>query len=314
MRRRSPVFPGMACRIALGVLSALGTLGMPGSAAGGQASTRVAFLPSFTDFDSATAFRLTLPQFDARLQAELLAAFEAEVLARAGLSAVVFEQKLRTATEADAPPMQVLPADVLVLTILDVAKRQLRVHVNRVGPGMKLGAEETFPIANPKQLGTILPLQVARHVASVAGLAPRKAQLEVSAASERDKLVCAVLDPVSSSGQHPAVAQMAPVLRAVLEQALSDPALRVELVERTAAAAALLEERALSSMSGAWNPNAASALGRLAKADLVLVPSSTSSTPGEWAPPCSPWTWGRAASSRAVPGRGRRSSLLPGTW
>src|SRR5678815_3524109 len=79
-----------------------------------EAGTRVAMLPSFSDFEFRSSMRKSLASFDARLQAELLAGWDSEVLSRAGLSAVVFEQKLRAAEKADAPVLRVLPSEVLV--------------------------------------------------------------------------------------------------------------------------------------------------------------------------------------------------------
>jgi len=88
----------------------------------GRAATRIAFLPSFSDFEKQSPMRAALPAFDARLQAELLTGWDSEVLSRAGLSAVVFEQKLRAAKSASASALRVLPAGFLVISVLDQPK------------------------------------------------------------------------------------------------------------------------------------------------------------------------------------------------
>ncbi len=232
-------------------------------------TTRIAFLPSFSDFERQSPMRSALPAFDARLQAELLNGWDTEVLSRAGLSAVVFEQKLRAAGNPSAPALRVLPSEFLVLSVLDQPKMQMRVFVSRVGTGMEIGAPKIFPINNPGHIANGLPGEVARHVASVAGLVPR-----VQATKNKDQegrpLVCSLLEPVSAGGAQAELSDISPLIRAVLEDVVAGGDTGSSLVERTETAK-LLDEKTLAATNG-LNPNGATDLGRMVKADLVLIP------------------------------------------
>jgi hypothetical protein len=229
------------------------------------AAPRVAFLPSFTDFDQKNALRTALTAYDARLQAELLAGWNAEVLGRSGLSTVVFEQKLRSSDQASAG-ISVLPADTLVLSVLDLQRNELRVHLNAVKAEMKAADAKVFKVKNADHLATGLPEEVSRYLATSLKLSPAAPTTAPSVGTER--LTCALLEPVSAGGAREDKATISPLIRAVLEPALASDPTGLELVERSEAAK-LLEEKALGET---WNPNAASKLGRLVKADLVLVP------------------------------------------
>jgi hypothetical protein len=227
------------------------------------ATPRVAFLPSFTDFDQKNSLRTALTAYDARLQAELLSGWNAEILGRSGLSTVVFEQKLHTSDQASAN-ISVLPADTLVLSVLDLQRSELRVHLNAVKPGMQAGDAKVFKVKNADHLATGLPGEVSRYLA--ASLKLSSAAPATSPAASTGRLTCALLEPVSAGGARGDKATISPLIRAVLEPALANDDLK--LVERSEAAK-LLDEKALNET---WNPNAASKLGRMVKADLVLVP------------------------------------------
>lgn len=233
-----------------------------------EAGTRVAMLPSFSDFEQRTPVRKSLASFDARLQAELLAGWDSEVLSRAGLSAVVFEQKLRAAEKADAPVLRVLPSEVLVMSVLDQQRKELRVHVTPVAEGMQIGQAKVFKVQDAKHLAEGLPKEVAQYVATVAKLGPHKA---VASAAGGEKLICALLEPVSAGGVEANLVKVSPLIRAVLESAVGGGAEGVQLVDRTQTAK-LLDEKTLAAINGEWNANATSGLGRMVKADLILVP------------------------------------------
>jgi tetratricopeptide (TPR) repeat protein len=213
--------------------------------------------------------RAALPAFDARLQAELLNGWDTEVLSRSGLSAVVFEQKLRAAGNASAPSLRVLPSDFLVLSVLDQPKKQLRVFVNRVGTGMTLGSPKIFPVRNPGDIANGLPGKVARHVASVAGLAARVPAIPHKNQKEQP-LVCSLLEPVSAGGAQADLSKISPLIRAVLEDVVASDDAGATLVERSEMAK-LLDEKALNATNG-LNANGSTDLGRMAKADLILIP------------------------------------------
>ena len=233
------------------------------------AATGIAFLPSFSDFEKQSPMRAALPAFDARLQAELLNGWDSEVLSRAGLSAVVFEQKLRAAGDATTPALRVLPSGFLVLSVLDQPKKQLRVFVNQVGTGMTLGTPKIFPIKDPADIANGLPGEVARHVATLAGLAPRVPAVQ-SKNPQGKPLVCSLLEPVSAGGAHTELSRISPLIRAVLEDVVASDATGATLVER-AETAKLLDEKSLAATNG-LDANGATDLGRIAKADLILIP------------------------------------------
>ena len=234
----------------------------------GWASTRIALLPSFSDFEQQSPMRAALPAFDARLQAELLNGWDSEVLSRAGLSAVVFEQKLRAAGNGSAPALRILPSGFLVLSVLDLPKMELRVFVNPVGAAMALSAPQIFSIQNPEDIANRLPREVARHVASIAGLAPRVSAIQKQN-QEGKPMICALLEPVSSGGAQADLSNISPLIRAVLEDVVADDA-AATLVERTETTK-LIDEKTLAATNGI-NANAATDLGRMVKADLLLIP------------------------------------------
>ncbi len=213
--------------------------------------------------------RAALPAFDARLQAELLNGWDTEVLSRSGLSAVVFEQKLRAAGNASAPTLRVLPSDFLVLSVLDQLQKELRVFVNPVGTGMALGTPKVFPIKNPGDIANILPGEVARHVAGIAGLVRRSPTIQKKN-QEGKSLVCSLLEPVSAGGAQKDLSTISPLIRAVLEVVAGSDDTGATLVERTEMAK-LIDEKALAATNG-LNTNGATDLGRMAKADLLLIP------------------------------------------
>jgi hypothetical protein len=233
------------------------------------AAPRIAFLPSFSDFEKQSPMRAALPAFDARLQAELLNGWDSEVLSRAGLSAVVFEQKLRAAGDPSVPTLRVLPSGFVVLSVLDQSKKQLRVFVNRVSTGMTLSEPKIFPVENPKSMTNSLPQQVARHVAGVTGLSPRPKSAPHMPDTKKP-LTCSLLEPISAGGAKADLAQVSPLIRAVLESLVASDDVGATLVERSEAAK-LLEEKTLTATNG-LNANGATNLGRMAKADLILIP------------------------------------------
>ncbi|MEO8615527.1 MAG: hypothetical protein ABI600_10325 [Luteolibacter sp.] len=226
-------------------------------------------MPSFSDFEKQSPMRAALPAFDARLQAELLTGWDSEVLSRAGLSSVVFEQKLRAAENASAPALRVPPSGFLVISVLDQPKNELRVFVNRVGTNMELGAPKIFPIRNPDEIANKLPGEVARHVASVAGLPPRSPSVPKND-QQRRPLICSLLEPVSAGGAQAELNQISPLIRAVLENVVASDDTGATLVERSETAK-LLDEKSLTATIGI-NANGATDLGRMAKADLILIP------------------------------------------
>lgn len=213
--------------------------------------------------------RALLPAFDVRLQAELLDGWDSELLSRAGLSAVGFEHKLRSAENGSAPALRVLPSDFLVLTVLDQSKKQLRVFVNRVGTSMTLGVPEIFPINTPADIAKDLPGEVARHVASVAGLAPRVPAIPNKNQDEKP-LVCSLLETVSAGGAQANLSMVSPLIRAVLEDVVASNDTGATLVDRTETTQ-LLDEKSLAAMNG-LDANSITVLGSMAKADLILIP------------------------------------------
>ncbi|MCX6854215.1 MAG: hypothetical protein NTV80_04840, partial [Verrucomicrobia bacterium] len=206
---------------------------------------RIAVLPTFSDFEgSNTPWRRALSGFDARLQAELISAWDTEVLSRSGLSAIVFEQKLRQAKGKEF--FQVLPAGVLLMSVFDFQRKQLRVHVCPVKSEMKLGVPKVFAAKMPAKLSEDLPHEVALFIASELGLAARVKDAAVSnAVPVAAGLRCAVLDPVCEVGRQDELPRIAPVIRAALEQILASKETGLELLERSGMAS-LIEERTLS--------------------------------------------------------------------
>ena len=244
---------------------------------GADSIRRVAVLPAFMDFEIQSNWREALSGFDARLQAELLKGWQTEVLSRAGLSTVVFEQKLRLATDQKAPLYRVLPADVVVLPVFDWHSHDLRLYIAPIGPSMTVGQPVLLKAKSPKDLADTLPGEAARVLARIGKLAvrePEAAGAKTDEAQPAERLVCALLDPISPEGrQNAAAVAAAPFIRAGLDQAVaSGSGGGVRLVERNEIAR-LIEEKALNAAFGSGlEANAAAQFGRMLKADLILVP------------------------------------------
>ena len=237
---------------------------------------RVAIMPAVADFEIQSDWRKALSGFDARVQAELLKGWQVEVLSRAGLSTVVFEQKLRAATDPKAPAHRVLPADLVALTVFDFQGKELRLYAVPVGGSMKVGNPTVLRAKSPQDLASALPAEVARILARSGKLSPRR---EAAAANPKapptaQRLVCALLAPVSPEGLlDKSALGLAPLIQAGLEQAVSSGnAGAVQLVERTDMAR-LIDEKALHAAFGSgMDVNAATQFGRMVKADLIVVP------------------------------------------
>ena len=182
---------------------------------------------------------------------------------------MVFEQKLRAAGDATVPTLRVLPANFLILSVLDQSKNQLRVYVNRVGVGMALSPPKIFPVKNANHFVDTLPRQVTDYLASVAGLKPRATTTKLEPRQGKP-LNCSLLEPVSTGGAQADLSKVSPLIRAVLEDVIANDATQATLVDRTESAA-MLEEKTLTSTNG-LDANGATDLGRLAKADLILIP------------------------------------------
>ena len=238
---------------------------------------RVAILPAVVDFEIQSEWRKALSGFDARVQAELLEGWQADVLSRAGLSTVVFEQKLRAATDSTAPLHRVLPADLLAMTVFDSTRKELRVYAVPVGDSMKVGKPEVLKAKSPGELSNALPVKVARILAGAASLSPRKQEAtpaKPGPAGDARRIVCALIEPVSPEGLLNASALgLSPLIRAGLEQAASSgEAGAVELVERNEMAR-IIDEKAMKAVSASGlDANGVAQLGRMVKADLVVVP------------------------------------------
>ncbi|MCX6853486.1 MAG: hypothetical protein NTV80_01115, partial [Verrucomicrobia bacterium] len=209
--------------------------------------------------------------FDVRLQADLLSSWDVELVSRTHLSAVVFEQKLRTATDVIAADGRILPAEVVVVPVLDLVAKQLRFYVVPVKEGMKMPKPKILRVRSPKDLNGDLIAEAAKLVAAEAHLAP--SSVIVSAVVKDDQpLTCALLPAVCADNHRRAAESQSTMIRATLEQSLASITSRtVTLIDRSNLAH-LLDEKKLSSLSEDWRPNMASELGRLVKADLLLVP------------------------------------------
>ncbi len=244
---------------------------------GGDSVRRVAILPALTDFEAQSEWRRALSGFDARLQAELLKGWQTEVLSRAGLSVVVFEQKLRAATDPAAPLHRVLPADIVLVSVFDLVRHELRLHVAPVGSAMKVGNPVILKAKSPRDLADALPGEAAKVLANAAHLTALEStnpDAKANNASGKERLVCALLEAISPEGMQDATAvALSPFIRAGLEQAVaSGQGGAVQLVERNEVAK-LVEEKALQAAFGAGlEANAAAQLGRMVKANLILIP------------------------------------------
>lgn len=238
-------------------------------AKGAKPAPRIAVLPSLSESGSHGSARWWLAGFDAALQAELLKNWNVVMLSRAGLSNVVFEQKLALANgKSDLPP-QVPAAEHLVFSILDTQRRELRMHVMQVSDDMKLTPARIFQYKDFQDLGGSFAKSVAAELGKQLRLDPAE-KSEAKPPAADTPLKVALLNPIAARSVKASISQIAPVLRANLEIALADAPFPVELVERERIDA-LMEELALGE-SGAAEANGAARFGSLVGADLILMP------------------------------------------
>jgi hypothetical protein len=235
-----------------------------------EARPRLAILPLIYDMELVNDLRQAAGGFDARLQAELLGAFDVELVSRTHMGALSFEQGLRAASVADAAHDTILPADAVVVPVLDFVAKQLRLYIVPVKAGMKVPKPRVVPLRAAKQLNDALVKDAAKEVASEAHL---KEHVTMQLAEPGMKaLKLALLPPVCSDRLKSVADSQSSLIQATLEHALvTMQTKQLTLVERSHIAA-LLDEKALSSVSREWSPNSASQLGRMAKADLLLSP------------------------------------------
>lgn len=235
---------------------------------------RIAVLSSLSDVGASGPIRWWLAGFDAALQAELLENWDVVMLSRAGLSNIVFEQKLAIARgESDLPP-QVPAADHLVFSILDSNRGELRMHVMKVGDEMKLTPARTFRYGDYRKLGGPFAKQVAGELAKQLRLEKLAKDGKPPEATQKDEgspaLKIALLNPLAARSVKEQGSQLAPLLRANLELALANAPFPYELVERERVST-LMDELALGE-SGAADANGAAKFGRMVGADLILMP------------------------------------------
>jgi len=83
-------------------------------------------------------------------------------------------------------------------------------------------------------------------------------------------MICSLLEPVSTGGAQAELSQISPLIRAVLKNVVAGDDAGATLVERSETAK-LLDEKTLNATIG-LNANGATDLGRMAKADLILIP------------------------------------------
>jgi hypothetical protein len=236
------------------------------------APRRVAVLPSFSDHERIDEMRAPLATFDSRLMAELLTGWDVEVLTRGGLSAIVFEQKLRATTDAKALLSRVLPADVLVVSVYESQQKEMRIYTNILGNSPKIDAPKVFKVRDPKEMSEGLPSAVAKHLATLLRLPAYQSPEQKSGPEGAKKIVCALLEPMNAGGLQLKGSENPQLMRAALEQQLvSDKQHGIELVDR-AHTEAILHEATLVGTTACWNANAAAQLGRLLKSDIMLVP------------------------------------------
>ena len=255
---------GLAC-----CLAAVSPARAEDVAKGAKPAPRIAVLPSLSESGSHGSARWWLAGFDAALQAELLKNWNVVMLSRAGLSNVVFEQKLALANgKSDLPP-QVPAADHLVFSILDTQRRELRMHVMQVSDDMKLTPARIFQYNDFQDLGGSFAKSVAAELGKQLRLDPAE-KSEAKPPAADTPLKVALLNPIAARSVKASISQIAPVLRANLEIALAEAPFPVELVERERVDA-LMEELALGE-SGAAEANGAARFGTLAGADLILMP------------------------------------------
>jgi hypothetical protein len=237
---------------------------------------RVAVLPTISDMGTRAAWRPWTKSFDAALQAELLEGWEASISSRAGLTTVVFEQRLAIAKGERKEPPQVPAADFLCFVVLDSKAGELRVHVAPIGQDMReTGKPVIHRFKDARNFATDMPSHVAKDVAARMGLKKRNTQAapnHKAAAPEAIRL--AIIPPFSSMpGDHPA-SGMVPILTAMLEEACLQAGPSVDLVERQEINS-LLEEKELAASgiaTNGLNPVNAADVARLAGARFILVP------------------------------------------
>ncbi len=239
---------------------------------GGGDVQRIAVLPTVVDFERGSALSKDIGAFESRLQAELLKSWDVDLLIRAGMTEFVFEQKLHQAKTAHQIGATILPADCVLLSALDYHRRELRIFPVMVGERMKLPAPIIISIGDSSTLATSVPEQAAQMLARQIKLR-KAADSGISGtmtkdASARKKVVCAVLDPISSLGNTSSLPQISASIRAVLDRSLAALGERVELVDRSQLSA-LLQEHVLEGVSAGFS---GAQVGRLVNADLVFVP------------------------------------------
>jgi hypothetical protein len=234
---------------------------------------RIAVLSSLSDVGSSGPIRWWLAGFDAALQAELLENWDVVMLSRAGLSNIIFEQKLAIARgESDLPP-QVPAADYLVFSILDSRSGELRMHVMKVGEEMELTPARVVHYGDFQKLGGPFAKQIAAELAKELKLKLLPKEKKPSAAprdQDSPALKIALLNPLAARSVKEQGSQLGPLLRANLEIALATAPFPFELVERERVTT-LMDELALGE-SGATDANGAAKFGRMVGADLILMP------------------------------------------
>lgn len=234
-----------------------------------QKRPRLAILPLMYDMELENDVRQAAGGFDARLQAELLTLWDVELVSRTHLGTVAFEKKLRIAEDADGE--SILPAEAVVVPVLDSVARQLRLYVVPVREGMTVPQPRLLRIINSRDLNGSLVSEAAKLVAMDARLALHSGA--VTPVGELDRpLTCALLPPVCHDNVRQAAESQSPMIHAAIEQSLTSfETGKVTLVDRTHLAA-LLDEKMRSELSQEWSPNAAARIGLMAKADLLLIP------------------------------------------
>lgn len=240
---------------------------------------RIAVMPSFSDVGTPDGWRPWASGFDAALQSELLQGWDVTITSRAGLSTVVFDQKLAFAKgERKAPPV-IRAADFSVFLVLDARASEVRVHVTPVAVGMKIGEPVKHAFRDAAHYGTMLPKDVAKDIARRIGLRPRGEKTEPAAEADsgtpkQEPLKIAIVPPFSNIEPEHFTEAMATLFGAMLEEgclALKQP---VELVERTEMAR-LLDERELlagNATGAGLDANSAADIARLAGARIILLP------------------------------------------
>jgi len=237
----------------------------------------VAVLPTFTDVGTPDTWRPWAAGFDAALQAELLQGWNVAVTSRAGLSTVVFDQKLAFAKGERGGPPQVQAADFSIFLVLDARKSEVRVHVTPVSKGMKISAPVIHKFRSAYDYSVGLPKKVAQDIARQIGLHVDRNSLppEVDAnTTERAPLKIAIVPPFSTIDPQYFTAAMATLFVAMLEEGCLGLEQPVELVERTEIVRLLGERELLAqgiTTKAGLDANTAANIARLAGARITLI-------------------------------------------